>query len=330
VLRTAFICLQIKVLDMAHFGNIPLVSARMVPALVFAAALLLLTPGHANAAEFLWGGDFEEGTPSIDGSSDADFQKHVYDDGTAAAVDVQTNSGMGPCGSTREGKYAGRARILAGGAGQRVRAEVQANDPIHFNWDGPEYWTSVSICLAEWPKGSDANTFYQIHAPNEEKGATCDFAGNAITIGVEYDTGFIAVIDNPDGKSSGNGAFSQTKKVYLYNVRDTLGQWQDFIFKFRLSTKGDGYFTVWHNGKQVASGSGLVNVNWKDSCGNPIPKTYSNGPHVGIYGGANDAGPKTLYMDSLKVAEGTNAYALVAPGDSTEAVPSPPLNLVVE
>src|SRR6185503_41621 len=123
-------------------------------------------------------------------------------------------------------------------------------------------------------------------------GSQCDFAGNALTIATDYDTGFIAVIDAPDGKSSGHGAFSRTKKVYTFDWRDTMGKWQDFVFKIKLSTKGAGYFTVWHNGRQVASGSGLVNVNWKDSCGNTIDKKYSNGPHVGFYGGPNKAGPK--------------------------------------
>jgi hypothetical protein len=295
---------------------------------------LVLTLPSANAAQLIWAGDFEEGASSINGSKTADFAKKVEADGIEADADVRTGSGMDICTRPRAGSYAGRSRVLSGGAGEQVRAELKANAPgvIPFKWDGPEYWLAVSLCLADWPAGSDVNTLYQIHAPNEASGSRCDFAGNALTIGVENDTAFISIINNPDGISNGSGAFSNTRKVHSFNFRNTLGKWQDFVFKIKLSTKGTGYYTAWHNGNQVASGSGLVNVNWKDSCGNPIDKKYSNGPHVGFYGGPNNAGPKTIYIDSLKVAEGTSGFDLVSPGGAaaTSAVPNAPSNLVVQ
>ena len=294
---------------------------------------LLLTLHSAHAAQLLWVGDFEEGASSISGAKTADFKKKVENDGNWAAADVRTASGMANCTRARAGSYAGRSRILSGGAGKQVRAELKANAPgvVQFKWDGPEYWLAVSLCLADWPSGSNVNTLYQIHAPNEPSGSHCDFAGNAITIGVTTDTAFVSVIDNPGGVSRGGGAFSNTKKVYSFNFRNTLGKWQDFVFKTKLSTKGNGYYTVWHNGSQVASGSGLVNVNWKDSCGNPIAKKYSNGPHVGFYGGPNSAGPKTIYIDSVRVAEGTDGFNLVSSGAATAStVPNAPAILVVQ
>jgi len=296
-------------------------------------ASLLLTLHPANAAQLVWGGDFEEGASSINGSKTADFAKKVEQAGIEADADVQSASGMGGCTRPRAGNYAGRSRVLSGGAGEQVRAELKANAPgvVQFQWDGPEYWLAVSLCLADWPSGSDVGTVYQIHAPNEASGSRCDFAGNALTIGVSKDTGYISIIDNPSGISKGSGAFSNTKNVYSFNFRNTLGKWQDFVFKIKLSTKGVGYYTAWHNGTQVASGSGLVNVNWKDSCGNPIAKKYSNGPHVGFYGGPNSAGPKTLYIDSVSVAEGTSGFDLVSSGAAAaSAVPNAPSNLVVQ
>jgi hypothetical protein len=265
----------------------------LVPAFVLTVVSLLLTLPSANAAQLVWGGDFEEGASSINGSRTADFAKKVEQAGIEADVDVQSASGMGACTRPRAGSYAGRSRILSGGAGEQVRAEIKANAPgvLKFQWDGPEYWLAVSLCLADWPSGSDVGTVYQIHAPNELSGSRCDFAGNALTIGVSKDT----------------------------------------VFKIKLSTKGAGYYTAWHNGTQVASGSGLVNVNWKDSCGNPIDKKYSNGPHIGFYGGANYAGPKTIYIDSVKVAEGTSGFDLVSAGAAAaSAVPNAPSNLVVQ
>ena len=280
--------------------------------LVIVASLAAMS---ASAATLDWVGDFEEGSASIAGSSTSDFSKHIYDEGKAATVDVQSASGMSICTAPRAGKYAGRARILSGGSNLRVRAELIAHQPGKYNfaWDGPEYWLGYSFCLAQWPKGSDVHSFLQVHAPNEIKGATCDFAGNALSIVVVNDVAQVRVIDNPSGISDGQGAFANNKTVYSFPLRTTMGKWQDFAFKFRLSTQGTGYFGVWHNGKLVASGSGITNVNWRDSCGNPIDRRSSNGPHVGMYGGKNSAGPKTLYMDQVRIAVGSSGLGLVAP-----------------
>ena len=282
--------------------------------LVVLGALSLLS-AYASAASLEWAGDFEEGASSIDGSADADFAKKLYDEGKAAAADVQTLGGMSICNVPRAGKYSGRNRILTGGKGIKVRSEIKAHLPgvYNFQWDGPEYWMGFSMCLAQWPNGSDVHTFLQVHAPNEPSGSNCDFAGNAITIGASNDTGTVHVINNPSGISSGKGAFANSKVVYNFNLRSTMGQWQDFVFQFRFSTKGTGYYSVWHNGKRVAMGAGITNVNWRDSCGKPIEKTYHNGPHIGMYGGPNNAGPKAVYLDAVSVAVGPDGYALVAP-----------------
>jgi len=282
---------------------------------LFVIAVACLAMGAANAATLDWVGDFEEGAASIAGTQTSDFAKQLYDEGKAADASVQGAGGMSICTAPRAGKYSGRMRILAGGKNIRVRAELKTHEPGKYNflWDGPEYWVGYSFCVAQWPAGSDVHTFLQVHAPNEEKGATCDYAGNAITIGNAGDLGKVLVIDNPSGISSGQGAFANSKTVYTFPIRSTMGKWQDFVFKFKLSTKGVGYFTVWHNGKQVATGSGLTNVNWKDSCGKAIPVHSHNGLHVGMYGGPNSAGPKTLYLDSARIAVGSDGYNLVAP-----------------
>lgn len=294
--------------------------------LVASACICALTTTRVLAAELVWSGDFEEGNSSIDGTSDADYDLKLLNPGTDSDADVRSTGGMGICGAPREGAFAGRTRILDGGSGEKVRAEIMTHMPgrFKFDWDGPEYWVGVSLCIAEWPPGSDVHTFFQIHAPNEAKTSNCDFAGNALTIDSARDTANIRVIDNPSGISEGSGANSNNKNVYSFNIRDTLGQWQDFVFRFHLSTTGNGYYTVWHNGTQVASESGLVNVNWKDSCGNVITKTAHNGLHLGMYGGPNSAGPKTIFIDSAKIAEGSGGYSVVAPNAAQASRPNPP------
>ena len=99
---------------------------------------------------------------------------------------------------------------------------------------------------------------------------------------------------------------------------------------FRLSTRGTGYYHIWKNGELIYSRTGMTNVNYLDSCGQPIPseKTHHNGAHIGIYAPGN-AAFRRIYYDEVRVAQGADGYELVAPGGTAEvptssSVPLPP------
>src|SRR5262245_37233723 len=122
---TRSIFFQTGVIDMTKVGQ----GLSAAAARVAFIGALLSTVNSAYGAAMIWAGDFEEGGSSIDDSRDADFHKHLYNEGTAAAADVRSAGGMGLCDRPREGSYAGRTRILAGGSGKQVRAEIKANAP---------------------------------------------------------------------------------------------------------------------------------------------------------------------------------------------------------
>src|SRR5690606_16865375 len=128
--------------------------------------------------------------------------------------------------------------------------------------DGPEYWIGFSFLFKEWD--ANAYTFFQVHAPNEKKGSSCDMAGNAFSVwgdgadkngGVSRDIA-VRVIEK-GGKSPGKGAASNNKIVHRYPF--PINEWQDYVVNFKLSTRGKGFFKIWKNGKQVYSKSGLTN-----------------------------------------------------------------------
>ena len=88
----------------------PLENARLLTALVANAALLFMTT-HADAAQLLWGGDFEKGASSINGSKTADFAKKVEADGVEAEVGARVRD---PAGQHPTG-YAEAARRVGDG-----------------------------------------------------------------------------------------------------------------------------------------------------------------------------------------------------------------------
>lgn len=216
----------------------------------------------------------------------------------------------------------------------QYRAELVPSGGVNqIPWDdGVDYWTGASFNPQDF-KG-DASTLFQIHAPNEENGSECDYAGNSFTIEPELINDqmhyVVRVIEN-GGQSSGTGAGSNTTQVWSTPMVE--GEWADFVVNFTLSTENKGYFQVWYNGQLVYQKSGLTNVNHIDSCGKPVPDSLraSNGPHIGIYGppcgGApwqqEAAGPnhyRSILIDELRVATGPDGYAAVDPSNGSNPV----------
>jgi hypothetical protein len=298
-------------------------STGSVLILPFIAAALgvCLEATPADAAELVWTGDFETGDFS-------QYEDHRYERETRALRELVKSP-------VRGGKYATALTIRDVEARhERSRSELITQMPhggaMQFKWDGPEYWVGFSFMFTE-PTAS-TSTFFQIHAPNEGKGAPCDYAGNTFTIGgdgagsnggVTKDI-IIRVIEN-GGVSTGKGSGSNNKVVYRYPF--PVGEWQDYVVNFKLSTRGDGFYKVWKNGKAVYSKSGITNVNHRDSCGNRIPeeKRMHNGGHIGIYA-SGTTGFRRVYYDEVRIAEGSDGYGLVSPSDHgpEEAIPNPP------
>lgn len=271
-----------------------------------------LSASAAHSAELIWVGDFETGDFS-------QYRDKLYGGRKYATKRLVTSP-------VRAGKHAVELTVLDVERDGNPRAELVSRLPgyggsIRFQWDGPEYWIGFSFLFKEWE--SSAYTFFQLHAPNEAKGEACDYAGNTFSVwgsGAASNDGVsdrivVRVIEN-GGVSRGKGAGSNNKVVHSYPF--PIGQWQDYVVNFRLSTRGEGFYKIWKDGKAIYSKSGLTNVNYRDSCGNLIPeaKQEHNGTHIGIYA-PKTKGFRRIFFDEVKVAVGSDGYTLVAPGQDS-------------
>jgi Polysaccharide lyase len=274
-------------------------------------AIILQPVGSAetsSAAELIWTGDFETGDFS-------QYRDKLYGGDTYATKRLVKFP-------VRAGKYATELTILDVQRDGTHRAELVSRlqgggDSIAFEWDGPEYWIGFSFLFKEWE--SNAYTFFQIHAPNEPKGDPCDYAGNAFSVwgsGSDSNRGvsdkIVVRVIEEGGLSRGKGAGSNNIVIHSYPF--PINEWQDYVVNFRLSTRGEGFYKIWKDGKVIYSKSGLTNVNHRDSCGNEIPsdKRKHNGPHLGIYA-PKTQGYRRIFFDEVRVAIGSDGYALVTP-----------------
>ncbi len=272
----------------------------------------------AAAANLEWVGDFET-------SDFSQYRFKLYGEGEYTTKRIVH-------APVRAGNSAGKLTVLGNQnvVNGKERAELVSSPKQLFYWDGPEYWLGFSLMPDNWE--AQAHTFVQIHAPNEGRDNPCDYAGNTFTIlpdggadNIETDIA-ISVIER-GGKTPGKGAFSNNVKVWREPLKSNV--WHDFVAHFRLSTKGEGFYEVWKDGKLIYSKSGLTNVNHIDSCGNPIPKDkrMHNGVHIGIYSN-NLPQFRSVYYDEVRVATGKDGYDLVAPGGTKLiTMPSAPYNL---
>jgi len=274
----------------------------------------------AYSAELIWVGDFETGDFS-------QYRDKLYGGSDYATKKLVTSP-------VRAGKYATELTILDAERDGNPRAELlsalaDGSGSIHFLWDGPEYWIGFSFLFKEWE--SSAYTFFQLHAPNEPKGDPCDFAGNTFSVwgsGADSNGGvsdkIVVRIIEDGGVSRGKGAGSNNKVVHSYPF--PIDEWQDYVVNFKLSTRGEGFYKIWKNGKAIYAKTGLTNVNHRDSCGNPIPEgeRRHNGAHIGVYA-PKTKGYRRIFYDEVKVAVGSDGYSLVAPGQGTAPEQEPPV-----
>jgi hypothetical protein len=289
---------------------------------VFIASVVFASAGAAGAAELVWSGDFETGDFS-------QYKDKLKGEGKRSAKRIVT-------APVRTGKYASELTVLGVGAdGGTERAELQTRQAngkmVHFDWDGPEYWLGFSFFFTEWD--ANAFTFFQIHAPNEPKGRKCDMAGNAFSVwgdgadsnGGVSDTIAVRVIES-GGVSRGNGAASNNKVAHSYPL--PLNEWQDYVVNFKLSTRGQGFYKIWKNGKAIYAKTGLTNVNFRDSCGNAVPKDQRrhNGVHIGVYAPGNPA-YRRIYYDEVRIAVGPDGFDLVAPAQIGSPIPNSEVEL---
>jgi hypothetical protein len=272
----------------------------------------LASATFAGTAELIWTGDFETGDLS-------QYKAHFYEEGIRATRKLVRSP-------VRAGDYAVELTILDVESNRsRSRAELISQMPdrkgrLRFAWDGPEYWIGFSFLFKE--ATASTSTYFQVHAPNEPKGDPCDFSGNTFTVGGEgarsndgLTRHIIVRVIEDGGISSGKGSGSNNRIVHKYPF--PLDEWQDYVVNFRLSTRGEGFYRVWKNGRAIYGRFGLTNVNYRDSCGNLIPENQRkhNGVHIGIYG-SGVRGFRRIYYDEVRVARGSNGYDLVSPDEA--------------
>lgn len=104
------------------------------------------------------------------------------------------------------------------------------------------------------------------------------------------------------------------------------GKWTDFVIRIRPSVSNLGYVEIWVNGikKYSKIGTPIILTDRGGQSANVVTGVYYGqyGENFSTYGNANL--PFILYLDSVKIAQGSDGYSLVAPSGTSSSEPPAP------
>ncbi|MEE9361245.1 MAG: heparin lyase I family protein, partial [Cellulophaga sp.] len=216
------------------------------------------------------------------------------------------NSGNWP---TVEGKVA--KFTLTRNMKTSYRTEAKLEDKKgHFDFN-KEYWIGMDYQYVDW----DPNTGTEI-APLQVHTRASDWSKKCHTGSAHATAPFL--MDTKGNKAR----FLTFGGKVLWQGAIQRKQWLNIIVHFKISSGNDGFIEVWKDGVKLGRVNG-ANSNKNDPCGKTMRTPFFK---MGVYNylwrtKATEATRRELWIDNLKIAEGSNGYSLVNSGSAPAPKP---------
>lgn len=214
--------------------------------------------------------------------------------------------------SKMTGNYGGDF-VLTRGMATNYRTEVVLGSIGKFAF-GKEYWFGFNYRYEDWAKDSNAEIApFQVHTTPSSWSGGCNL-GNAVTTAP-----FLMMSQNDEVQFRTYGG-----KI-MWRAPIQKKQWLGITVHFKISASSDGFVEAWKDGVKIGSVTGR-NSPALDKCGEPMKDPYFK---MGVYKWdwqrtATDSSRRQVFIDNLKIVQGSNGYALVSgsapPSDSTPPV----------
>lgn len=255
-------------------------------------------PTKADAASLLYSNDFEKGlgNVSFQWKCRSDQFKVVSSPARTGKHSIRINQpGNKVChdGNNSSSRVKHRSFVVLGSRNLRFKQEQT-------------YWVGFSVYLPS-------------NFPTKNKGVSLW----SVTNGKPQGEAKIMLRSNWEFYAQSNPANGSRKSTQIAKVPPKKGAWTDIVLEIRRSLKGKGVYRAWVNGKKVGE--------FKGNLGGGYEQLGKKGPYprVGMYWGEKTRRHNyTLYIDSVKIAEGANGYDLVATSRSGSVKPPRPVQNV--
>ncbi len=194
------------------------------------------------------------------------------------------------------------------------RTEVTMRQQGKFDF-GKEYWIGMDYLYKDWATdpGSEMAPF-QMHSKPGSWHTDCRLHSAHGTAPFYMHT------------QAGKAGFRTYGGKILWMGIVQKNQWLNIVVRFKLSYGSDGFVEAWKDGVKLGRVNG-PNSPKNDNCGKPMRSPFLK---IGIYKSewkynATVATRRQLFIDNLKIAEGSNGYSLVSSGSGSgsSSVPTP-------
>ncbi len=234
-----------------------------------------------------------------------------FESGNLSGIKCSGNCPTVTTSTKVSGKYSGDFSLT-----QKMRTNYRTEATLGgiglFDF-GKEYWLGLDYFYKDWKKDSNAEIApFQIHARPSAyapSGKGCHL-GSAVS-----NAPFLMVSSNDEVR------FLTYGRKVLWRGSVQKKQWLNITVHFRMSFGGDGFVEAWKDGVKLGRVNG-PNSPKLDKCGKLMRAPYFK---MGIYKWDwkrknTDSSRREIFIDNVKIAEGSNGYSLV---NSLASAPSP-------
>ena len=196
------------------------------------------------------------------------------------------------------------------------RTEVTIPQKGNFDF-GKEYWIGMDYLYKDWATDPEPEMApFQVHSKPSAWTSKCRLHS-------AHNTAPFLM-----SSQSGKVSFLTYGRKKLWTGSIQKNQWLNIIVHFKISAGSDGFVEAWKDGVKLGRVNG-PNSPKNDNCGKPMRSPFFK---MGIYKStwkyrATVATRRQLFIDNLKIAEGSNGYSLIssslAPAPKPVAVKAP-------
>ncbi|MCF6235455.1 MAG: polysaccharide lyase [Gammaproteobacteria bacterium] len=214
-----------------------------------------------------------------------------------------------------------KAALMVNDANGGKRCELVPQPAGRFFW-GREYWVGYSFYIPSNLPNTGFKVFHQHHSA-PPKGVSCGYSGGNGFLLIRGKSGQLEIRITPEGQLTAfpeGSAGGNTRTAYSFPYE--TNKWFDVVMNFKYSDKGDGFWKIWIDGKQVINKNGS-NVNLYmtpdntrsySDCGDGTAKRARiYDMKYGTYAGNSEAG--AVVYDEVKIGDVNSSYEEVAPAN---------------
>ena len=191
----------------------------------------------------------------------------------------------------------------------RTEVVLKNSNVSQFQFD-KEYWMGLDYRYEDWKKDkSEEFAPFQVHVNPSSWDKSCKKRKSAGGKAPFFMT-----------SKNGQVSFKTFGSKTLWKGPIVEKKWLNIVVHFRLSSSSDGFIEVWKDGIKLGRVDGRNSFK-KDNCGLMKPSYLKVGVYKwGWIHGATDSSRRQLFIDNLRIAEGSKGYSLVSSEPTSKPV----------